>query len=105
MWQSIQTSGRTITPSGEVSISVREIAAREARNSFGRLLDAVQSAPVRVTRKGRAVAVMMSMLADPLEWNHTLLQGLGDIQPRNLQHAGGLKRRHFVTSTPCALRG
>lgn len=41
---------------GEVSISVREIAAREARNRFGHLLDAVQSAPVRVTRKGRAVA-------------------------------------------------
>ena len=61
MWQSIQTSGRTITPSGEVSISVREIAAREARNRFGHLIDAVQSAPVRVTRKGRAVAVMVSM--------------------------------------------
>ena len=34
---------------------MKEIAAREARNRFGHLLDAAQSAPVRVTRKGRAV--------------------------------------------------
>jgi len=40
---------------------VREIAARNARNRFGQLLDAAQSAPVRVTRKGRAVTVIMSM--------------------------------------------
>ena len=39
---------------------MREIAARDARNRFGQLLDAAQSAPVRVTMKGRAVAVMMS---------------------------------------------
>jgi len=40
--------------------SVREIAASDARNRFGELLDAARGAPVRVTRKGRAVAVMMS---------------------------------------------
>ena len=40
---------------------MKEIAARDAKNRFGRLLDAVQSAPVRVTKKGRAVGVMMSM--------------------------------------------
>ena len=40
---------------------MREIAARDARNRFSQLLDAAQSAPVRVTRKRRAVAVMMSM--------------------------------------------
>lgn len=45
---------------------MREVAASDARNRFGQLLDAAQSAPVRVTpvrvtRKGRAVAVMMSM--------------------------------------------
>jgi prevent-host-death family protein len=33
----------------------------DAKNRFGRLLDAVQSAPVRVTKKGRAVGVMMSI--------------------------------------------
>ncbi len=40
---------------------MKEIAARDAKNRFGRLLDAVQSAPVRVTKKGRAVGVMMSV--------------------------------------------
>ncbi|WP_373489497.1 type II toxin-antitoxin system Phd/YefM family antitoxin [Blastomonas sp.] len=40
---------------------MREIAARDAKNRFGELLDAVQGAPVRVTKKGRPVGVMMSM--------------------------------------------
>ncbi len=40
---------------------MREIAAREARNRFGGLLGAAQGEPVCVTRKGRAVAVVMSM--------------------------------------------
>ena len=38
-----------------------DIAAREARNRFGRLLDAAQSSPVRVTKKGRAVGIVMSI--------------------------------------------
>ena len=41
--------------------SMRAIAASEAKNGFGHLLDAARNAPVRVTRKGRAVGVMMSM--------------------------------------------
>ena len=40
---------------------MREITAREARNRFGQLLDAAQRSPVRVTKKGRAVTVMLSM--------------------------------------------
>ena len=40
---------------------MKEIAARDAKNRFGYLLDVVQSAPVRVTKKGRAVGVMMSV--------------------------------------------
>ena len=40
---------------------MKEITARDAKNRFGYLLDAVQSAPVRVTEKGRAVDVMMSV--------------------------------------------
>ena len=40
---------------------MREVSASEATNRFGRLLDAAQSAPVRVTRKGRAVVVTMSV--------------------------------------------
>ncbi len=39
---------------------VKEIAAREARNRFGHLLDTAQSAPLRVTRKGRPAGVLMS---------------------------------------------
>ena len=38
-----------------------DIAAREAKNRFGQLLDAAQTAPVRVTKKGRPVGVVMSM--------------------------------------------
>ena len=41
--------------------SMKEIAAREAKNRFGRLLDAAQSTPVCVTKKGRPVGVVMSM--------------------------------------------
>ena len=37
------------------------VGARGAKNRFGQLIDAAQSAPVRVTRKGRAVGVMMSV--------------------------------------------
>ena len=40
---------------------MREITAREARNRFGHLLDAAESAPVRVTRRGKPVGVVMSM--------------------------------------------
>ena len=40
---------------------MKEITARDAKNRFGYLLDVVQSAPVRVTKKGRAVGVMMSV--------------------------------------------
>ena len=40
---------------------MREITARDAKNRFGHLLDTAQSAPVRVTKKGRPVGVMMSV--------------------------------------------
>ena len=40
---------------------MKEIAAREAKNRFGYLLDAAQSTPVCVTKKGRPVGVVMSM--------------------------------------------
>ena len=40
---------------------MKEIAARDAKNHFGHLLDAAQSAPVRVTKKGRPVGVVMSI--------------------------------------------
>lgn len=40
---------------------MKEIAARDAKNRFGQLLDAAQRSPVRVTKQGRPVGVMMSM--------------------------------------------
>lgn len=40
---------------------MREIAARDAKNRFGQLLDAAQRAPVRVTKNGRGIAVMLSV--------------------------------------------
>ncbi len=40
---------------------MKEITAREAKNRFGHLIDRAQSAPVCVTKKGRAVSVVMSI--------------------------------------------
>lgn len=37
------------------------IAARDAKNRFGQLLEAAQSGPVFVTKNGRAVGVMLSI--------------------------------------------
>jgi prevent-host-death family protein len=39
---------------------MNEITAREAKNRFGQLLDDAQRAPVRISRNGRAVTVMLS---------------------------------------------
>lgn len=40
---------------------MKTITARDAKNRFGRLLDAAQRAPVLLTKKGRAVSVVMSV--------------------------------------------
>ena len=40
---------------------MNEITARDAKNRFGQLLDAAQRTPVRVTKNGRAVTVMLSV--------------------------------------------
>lgn len=47
------------TISGEASM--KTMSAREAKNSFGVLLDAAQAAPVQVQKHGRPVAVVMSI--------------------------------------------
>ena len=44
-----------------IMIHMKEMGARDAKNRFGHLIDAVQSGPVRVTKNGRAVGVMMSV--------------------------------------------
>ena len=38
------------------------IPATEAKNHFGELLEAIQRSPVEIARKGRSVAVVMSMV-------------------------------------------
>ena len=40
---------------------MKEITAKDAKNGFGRLLDIIQSTPVRVTRNGRPVGIVMSV--------------------------------------------
>ena len=40
---------------------MKTFAAGEAKNFFGRMLDTVQREPVVIEKKGRAVAVVMSM--------------------------------------------
>lgn len=40
---------------------MKEITARDAKNRFGQLLQSAQQGPVRVTRNGRPVGVMMSV--------------------------------------------
>ena len=45
-------------------VQMKELAARDAKDRFGHLIDAVQSGPVRVTKNDRAVGVMMSVQQD-----------------------------------------
>ena len=40
---------------------MREITAKEAKNRFGQLLRSAQQGPVRVTRNGKPVGVMLSV--------------------------------------------
>ena len=40
---------------------MKQVASREAKNRFGELLDTAQITPVRVTKKGKVVGVIMSV--------------------------------------------
>ena len=40
---------------------MREVTARDAKNRFGQLLQSAQQGPVRVTRNGTPVGVLMSV--------------------------------------------
>ena len=40
---------------------MKEITAKDAKNRFGQLLQSAQQGPVRVTRNGRPVGVVMSV--------------------------------------------
>lgn len=39
---------------------MKEINSKEAKNKFGQFLDWAQREPVRITKRGRAVGVLMS---------------------------------------------
>lgn len=39
---------------------MKEISSRAAKNQFGQLLESAQRGPVRVTRRGRPVGVLLS---------------------------------------------
>jgi prevent-host-death family protein len=43
------------------AITMYKIAAREAKNEFGRLLDNAQREPITIEKKGRPVAVVLSI--------------------------------------------
>ena len=47
-----------MTPIGDTT--VKTVAAKEAKQSFGQLLDDAQREPVRIERNGRPVAVVIS---------------------------------------------
>jgi antitoxin Phd len=40
--------------------AMRTVSAKEAKDGFGALLDTAQREPVTITKKGRAVAVLLS---------------------------------------------
>ena len=75
--------------------SMKEIPAREAKNRFGLFLDAAQRVPVRVTKNGRAVGVMMSVThyerLRGAAWEHlaTTMDALGtEAASKGLTEAG-----------------
>jgi len=39
---------------------MKEISSRTAKNQFGQLLESAQRGPIRVTRRGRPVGVLLS---------------------------------------------
>jgi antitoxin Phd len=54
------------------STNVKTMTAKEAKQSFGRLLDTAQREPVAITKNGREVAVLLS------KEDYERLEGLED---------------------------
>ena len=54
------------------STNVKTMTAKEAKQSFGRLLDAAQREPVAITKNGREVAILLS------KEDYERLEGLED---------------------------
>jgi len=40
---------------------MKVLAAAEAKNNFGKMIDAAQREPITIAKKGRAIAVVLSM--------------------------------------------
>ncbi len=68
---------------------MKTIAATEAKNRFGELIDMAQAGPVRVQRQGRDVAVVLS----PEEFRRLSAAASGRVNPAvEKLHAESAKR-------------
>lgn len=68
---------------------MKTIAATDAKNRFGELIDMAQSEPVRVQRQGRDVAVVLS----PEEFRRLFEAASGRVSPAVQRlHAASAKR-------------
>ncbi len=68
---------------------MKTIAATDAKNRFGELIDMAQSEPVRVQRQGRDVAVVLS----PEEFRRLSEAASGKVSPAvERLHAASAKR-------------
>lgn len=68
---------------------MRTLAATDAKNRFGELIDMVRSGPVRVQRQGRDVAVVLS----PEEFRRLSEAAAGKVSPAVQRlHAESAKR-------------
>ncbi len=68
-----------------LEVIMRVLAAVEAKNGFGRMIDIVQREPITIEKKGRAVAVILSMEEynkfESLEnefWGNKALEAIND---------------------------
>lgn len=69
------------------------IAATEAKNKFGELLEAVHREPVEISKKGRAVAVVLS-----IEEYEEMTQKLGQLEkPTNFSWLDAWRKRTAKT--------
>jgi prevent-host-death family protein len=67
-WSVDPDSGTAVARQGQVVFNgpnsysgyMKEIAARDAKNQFGQLLESAQRGPVRVLRRGRPAGVLLS---------------------------------------------
>jgi prevent-host-death family protein len=90
---------------------MKTLAAREAKNRFGELLDTAQRQPVTITKKDRPVAVLLSKHAyDAMERELGEYRSLKETDyllasPRNRERLlASIESGEYVEVTPEALR-